>query len=193
MYFFFLYYVFSYSLLWSFPTHLCFPYHCVMFPMLLVWTLACLPHSSFEVKKHLYFLYRKKKKTDQEEIVTYLQTEFIVFHIIVVLVISLMLKSELKGACNLMLKWWGIINRVLIKIFCQESFLPAFIMALYCRIKQSGPEDFSQVFVKGEKQMKISKSLIKPGYNYWTRNFSNLHSAKWKMLSLKTVKIAVVG
>lgn len=74
-----------------------------MFPMLLVWTLACLPHSSFEVKKHLYFLYRKKK-TDQEEIVTYLQTEFIVFHISVVLVISLMLKSELKGACNLMLK-----------------------------------------------------------------------------------------
>lgn len=103
-----------------------------------------------------------------------------------------MLKSELKGACNLMLKWWGIINRVLIKIFCQESFLPAFIMALYCRIKRSGPEDFSQVCVKGEKQMKMSKSLIKPGYNYWTRNFSNLHSARWKM-SLKTVKIAVVG
>lgn len=35
---------------------------------------------------------------------TYLQTEFIVFHISVVLVISLVLKSELKGACNLMLK-----------------------------------------------------------------------------------------
>lgn len=40
------------------------------------------------------------------------------------------------------------------------SFSPAFIMALYCRIKLSDPEDFSQVHVKREKQMKINKPLI---------------------------------